>query len=127
MYGVPDALTVVTKMLVTGSVNFQPEAPFRQATAYIRVRDVSLADARAPVVAEQVIAGVCSGEGGSCLGFSLDFSARQKALYNLEAHISMSGTPEIKPGDYLTVQSYPIDPTPHPVRLKVEVRRVGRR
>ena len=113
-------------MTIEGSVEFHAGSALMGAKAYIRVRDVSLADAAAPIVAEQVVTGITAASGGTVsVPFRLAFPPAPGADYNLEAHISASGAQDIKAGDYLTVQSFPVPLDRATASMRVEARAIG--
>jgi putative lipoprotein len=115
--------------IVQGQVQFEPDAPaFANATIRVRLEDVTLADAPARVVAEQVIPGVSHvGRSGAAVPFSLESTEGldERARYNLRVHVDIDGTGRVTPGDFVTQESYPVHPGAPLVELTVFVRRVS--
>lgn len=96
------------------------------ATVYVRLLDVSLADAPSKVIAEEVIHNVSiEVESLRSLPFSVRTSKLDKrAMYTLTAHVDASGKGAITPGDYITMESFPVAPTDSPAHMHVRVRQV---
>ena len=114
--------------IVQGQVQFERDAPtFVDATVRVQLEDVTLADAPARVVAEQVIPGVSyTNRSGASVSFALESVERldERARYNLRVHVDIAGTGRVTPGDFITQESYPVHPGAQPVELTVVVRRV---
>ncbi len=113
------------KLTVEGTLELDPAGRIDMATAYVRVRDVSLIDAAAPIAAEHAIPAI-SAEPRKRLTipFRIGFEAGQRSAYALEAHLSLSNTPEVRVGDYLTVQSYPVSVEQAPADHRLELKRI---
>jgi uncharacterized lipoprotein YbaY len=116
------------KPLVSGSVILGGEVgSFSGATVYVRLEDVSRADAAAVLLAEQVLEGVSHRAGAED---SLEF-----ALYgrrpaegtdcNVSVHVDVDGDGEVSRGDYVTVESYPAGTRRGQDRVRVRVEEVG--
>jgi hypothetical protein len=113
------------KPLVIGSITLGPEVrEFDGVTVYVRLEDVSRADAGATPIAEQVLKDVSHRAGAEK---SLDFALYgappvQGADYNVSVHVDVDGDGEISRGDYITVESYPVltHGTPECVRVRLE-------
>lgn len=103
-------------LLVRGTVLLPADcATFSRGQARIRLLDVTMLDAPARVVAEQVISNVSPGE-------PVEFELRAEVpptggSYSVSAHVKPNPDPtsdkydDIEPGDYLTTQSYPVQPS----------------
>jgi uncharacterized lipoprotein YbaY len=98
-------------VLVSGEILFDQKArAFSGATIYVRLQDVSRADAPSKTIAEQVIRDVSSSKA------ALKFSIRGKieneqASYIVSVHVDVDGDKEISVGDYITMESYPFSPS----------------
>ncbi|HEX2618655.1 MAG TPA: YbaY family lipoprotein [Phototrophicaceae bacterium] len=115
-----------TKTKVTGEILLDDSAPaFSGATVYVRLEDTSLMDATAPVLAEQVLHRVSHAE-GQPISFNLEGErpVNEQSRLNVSVHISLHNSGEIRPGDYITVQSYPVLTHGNPDHVQVQVRRV---
>jgi uncharacterized lipoprotein YbaY len=113
--------------LVTGHVVFAEDAqPFTDATVYVRLEDVSRADAPSRVVSEQVIPNVSYGGGtGQEPEFALygDISDEQ-GMYAVRVHVDRHGEGTIQRGDYVSTESYPVLTSERPNQVAVRVREV---
>ena len=114
-------LLLGTELLVTGEILLP--APLSGATVAVRLQDVSMADARALVVAEQVIRGA----EGDRIPFKLYGTPPddERARYVVAVHIRMHRGSDVRPGDYITTQSYPVLQHGYPDHVTVRVQRVG--
>jgi hypothetical protein len=113
------------KLTVEGTLELDPAGRIDMATTYVRVRDVSLIDAPAPIAAEHAIAAISADPGKRLtIPFCIGFEAEQGKAYALEAHLSLSNTPEVRVGDYLTVQSYPVSVEQAPADYRLELKRI---
>ena len=112
--------------VVTGEIVFAKGAkPFSGAVVTVRLTDVSMADAPAGPIAEQVIRDVSFDE-KTRIPFRLQGSANSdRGRYTVSAHVSLNGSRDIQQGDYITMQSYPVLTFGAPDRVTVEVRPVG--
>lgn len=78
-------------------------------------------DAEADVVAEQVIPGAALG-GAAGVPFELRAGAVDPSRdYAVQAHLETGSGEAVCPGDYLSVQSYPVLTHGAPARVTVEV------
>lgn len=110
--------------LISGEIVFDSSPDIAEATAYVRLEDVSLMDAPSKLVAEQVLRDIELSDGGP-IAFTLRAPRpSEKARLNLSAHISITGTSDIQKGDYITMQSYPITSQVNTEPIRVIVRRV---
>jgi uncharacterized lipoprotein YbaY len=113
------------KLLVRGEALFPENAPaVSGATLYVRLQDVSYADAPARLIAEQVIPDVSwSGKGPHRVEFALEGSVPdERADYAVAAHLDVDGDGRVSRGDYLSLERHPVraarDPGPVSVRLE---------
>jgi uncharacterized lipoprotein YbaY len=117
---------MVAQVAVRGTAELRPEAPLRNAVAYVRIRDVTLVDVAAPLIAEQVIGGLSSDRTGKLtFPFALAFPPAAGTIYGLEAHVSLSGRPDVERGDYLTMQAYPVPVDGNTATMRVKMTRVA--
>ena len=101
------------------------ESPPPGTPVRVELRDTSLADAPAVVLARAE--GVVSDEPGQCLTtVELESDAqRPTAGLTVRAHVPVAGSESVSPGDYVTMQSHPVpSPEQQPGRLAVTVRPV---
>ena len=112
---------------VEGDIEFEDlTSPVDGATICVRVEDVSRADAPATCLAEQVMRDVrLSGPGRVTVPFSVQASIPDpNGQYVIRVHVDLSGNGEVKSGDYITTQSYPISTSGGSARMLVRLRRV---
>jgi hypothetical protein len=103
-------------LLVRGSVRLPADAAaFSRGQARVRLLDVTMLDVPATVIVEQIISNVSPGE-------PIEYELRAEVppangSYTVSAHVKPNPDPtsdkydDIEPGDYLTVQSYPVRPS----------------
>lgn len=112
------------KPLVSGEISFEETSkPVSNATIYIRLEDVSRADAASTLITEEVLQDV------SLLGDRLKFNlygeiSDAKADYNVQVHVDIDGDGQVSQGDYITMESYPVLTWGHPSQVSVRVREV---
>jgi uncharacterized lipoprotein YbaY len=125
--GEPQASSAETG--VTGVIEFQDvQEPVHDATVYVRVQDVGLADAAAKTVAEEVIRNVNIVPGGAPLSFNVrGIRPTANARYAVRVHADVSGNGRVTPGDYVSTQSYPVNLSEQPAKVDIVTRRVGPR
>ena len=112
---------------VRGEVRFEAGAPpFGGATAYVRLEDVTAADAPAVVVAEEVLRDVAfDPEADDNVTFVLEGGAPDpRASYSVRVHVDLDGDGEVSRGDFISTESYPVLTYGYPDRVSVTVRRV---
>jgi len=115
------------KPLVSGELTFaQPPQLPSTAVAYVHLLDTTLADAPSITVAEQVIRDIAqTANQGKAIPFALfGESPDPHASYNVSVHIDLDSDGTLSPGDYLTVQSYPVLTFGYPDRMTVQVKQV---
>ncbi len=112
--------------IVWGDIVFDKPTFFSGATAYIRILDVSLADAPSGVVVESILPDLTqSEESAHPIAFSiacpqLDY----RRSYALEVHIDVDGDGDVTIGDFISMESYPVMPSIPDVHIDVKVRRI---
>ncbi|HEX6044354.1 MAG TPA: YbaY family lipoprotein [Pyrinomonadaceae bacterium] len=115
------------KPFVRGRILFDKDvAPFTGATVYVRLENVSRADAAAEVAAEQVLRGV-SHRGGEeeALPFELRVeSVDERAQYSVRVHVDVDGDGELSPGDYVSPASHPVLTYGQPNHAEVRLERI---
>lgn len=113
-------------MLVTGVIKFSEVVePFRGATLWIRLLDVSRADGLDETLAEQVLRGISVSAPGEEFAFALDAPMLDpRGTYTIEAHLDVSGSGEVEVGDYRTMEHFGVDPASPRQTLIVWVRPV---
>lgn len=97
------------------------------ATVYVQLLDVSLADAPSKVVAEEVIHDVSFDlDSPSAIPFSVRAPGLdRRGMYTVMVHVDVSGSGDITRGDYITMESFPVSPAVSPVYIPdVKVRLV---
>lgn len=112
------------KWVVRGGITFEEGAPtFRDATAYVRLEDVTTADAPSRLVAQQVLRGLSTPPRGGRIPFELQVDAiDERASYNVFVLVDLDGDGKVSPGDFTTVQSYPVLTRSRSSEVSVEVR-----
>jgi uncharacterized lipoprotein YbaY len=113
-------------LLVEGTIIFDGDGePPAGATVYVRLEDVSRADAPATVVAEQVIREAHPGAQAGGLAFTLHGSPLDpRRRYGVRVHVDVDGDGAVGAGDYVSTTSYAVRADRVPVRLSVAVRRI---
>lgn len=113
--------------MIEGDVTLETvTSPVESGTLYIRIQDVSRADAESNVVAEASLSGISLQPGENRrLRFSVDVPTMDpRRQYILTAHLDVSNTGTVTPGDYLTMESIPIDASGAIARVSVPARPV---
>lgn len=114
--------------LVSGEVVFgESSEAFSGATAYVRLEDVSRADAPSHVVAEQVIRQVDYQPGQTVrLAFELHGPIpHEQFRYIVSVHVDVDGDGQLSRGDYITMESYPVLTQGYPRRVSVRLKKVS--
>lgn len=111
--------------LVTGEIIFPDSGPPAVATIYLRVEDVSLADAPSRTVAEDVRRDVQAPPPGGRLAFSLAVPAVDpRARYSVRVHVDLDGDGRVSRGDLISTQSHPVLTHGAPDHMLVPLTRV---
>jgi putative lipoprotein len=102
------------------------DVPDAASRVVVRVEDVSRADAPSVVVGEQQLQDVpLEPEGRIPFAVEVPHSRIDpRAQYSVAAHVDVVGTGTIKPGDFISMASYPVLTRGHGDSATVEVRRV---
>jgi uncharacterized lipoprotein YbaY len=114
--------TEMDDVLVSGEISIADSgSSFSGATVYVRLEDVSQADAASTVVAEQVMRDVSSAD--LPLSFSLSGELPdEQANYIVSVHVDVDDNGALNAGDFITMESYPVITHGAPNRINVEVR-----
>lgn len=115
-------------MRLEGMVRFR-DPPLKpvDATVHVRLLDTSRADASSVELADQTIQGVSLGgeDAGGGVRFAFDAPDLPPGRgYSLAAHVDVSGSGHVEEGDYITMESVPVEPRSASARLEIPVRRV---
>jgi uncharacterized lipoprotein YbaY len=114
-------------LLVKGTIIFDDDdEPPAGATVYVRLEDVSRADAPATVVAEEVIREARPGPQAGWLAFTLHGGPLDpRRRYGVRVHVDVDGDGAVGVGDYVSTASHPVWADRVPMRLSVAVRRIS--
>ncbi|WP_350335232.1 hypothetical protein [Coralliovum pocilloporae] len=114
----PDFLRPEQAYQISGQILIGPEVPhIRAATLHIYLEDITVQDSDAFPVAGSIIPGISHEPGhDDHHPFVLNFMAAldERADYALRAHLDLTGDTEIKTGDCITTQNYPVLTFGHP-------------
>lgn len=113
-------------MILEGTIRLDGAAtPIEVAALRITLRDVSRADASAPVVAEAELRSQTM-DATAAVGFRLAVPADLDpgASYELAAHADVDGSGDVTVGDYLTMTSNPVTVTGSQPPVDLVLRRV---
>lgn len=97
--------------MLTGTVSFEEQnISFSNATAYVTIEDVSIADAPPRVVAEQTISDLSITNGtNSTFQYSVATTKLEDGKeYSLSVHIDVDGDGNVSQADHITAQRYPL-------------------
>jgi uncharacterized lipoprotein YbaY len=114
--------------VITGDVTVDAAAaPISGATLTVRLEDVSRTDASSKVIAQVTIPYVSLEAGGSrSIPFQVEVPEMDpNARYILSAHLDVNNSGEITAGDYITMESVPVDERTAAGRVSVRVRPVS--
>ena len=105
-----------------------PEAdvPPRVAAMVVQVEDISRADAPSTVIGEQRVEDV-ELRPGEPLTFAVEVPAEgldERHLYSVRVHLDVTGGGDIRKGDLITMQTYPVLTRGHGDEAAVTVRPV---
>jgi putative lipoprotein len=113
--------------VVTGEIVLGKDAlPAKAAKVVVQVEDVSRADAPSIVVGEQRLSNVAL-RGRGAIPFKVEIPAGlidERGMYSVRAHVDVSGSGEVKEGDFVTTQSYPVLTRGYGKAVKLALRRV---
>lgn len=114
---------MASETLVTGEITPADGSHFEDATVYVRLENVSMMDAPAAVLSEQILHNVDFS--GKSIPFELVGAPpdNPNGRYNVRVHISMTGSNEFSKGDYITKRSYPVE-SGKARNLQVKVERI---
>jgi len=117
----------VHKPLVSGEIVLGGDVrAFSGATVYVRLEDVSRADAAATLIAEQVLRDVSHrARRADRLAFQLQGKPPdRKASCSVRVHVDVDGDGQISLGDYISMESYPVRTQGNPPNVSMRVHRV---
>lgn len=99
---------------------------FSGATAYVRLEEVSRADAPSRIVAEQIIHPVNWRPGQSTMfTFALSGPAPDgHARYIVSVHLDLNGDGQVSRGDFITMESYPVPTRGNASFITVQLRKI---
>jgi uncharacterized lipoprotein YbaY len=112
---------------VSGEFRFgEGSQAFSGATAYVRLQDVSRADAPAHIVAEQVIRDISyQPDRPGSVAFQLDgISPDERSRYEVSVHLDVDGDGQVSRGDYINVESYPVLTQGYPRVVNISLRKI---
>ena len=109
-------------LVVEGLILFPSTVSFRDATVYIRLEDVTVADAAAQVIAEQRLQGIRSPLPGGGVRFLLRPSTiDERRDYSVRVHVDVDGDGVVSRGDLVTTRSYPVLTRGRPAHIEARV------
>jgi len=114
--------------IVAGTIVFGADLePFVGATVYVRIEDVSLADAPARAVAESVLLKVeAGGQATNRLEFTIEApSSEPRRRYVVRVHVDVDGDGQVGVGDYVSTASHPVSVGGSRTKLSIPVKRVS--
>lgn len=99
---------------------------FAGATAYVRLEDVSYADAPASLIAEDVIQNVSytAGDDTKLQSSLYGQIPNQQAYYSVRVHLDLNDDHQISRGDYISMENHPVLTHGYPNKISVRVREV---
>jgi uncharacterized lipoprotein YbaY len=115
------------EVLVRGRICFEPASPpFEEADIWVRLEDVSDADASGRIVAEHLMHGVSKPEGSCSVPFMLrsEASLESRRHYSVRVHVDVGRSGRVRLGDFVSTQAYPVRAGDTPGDLEILVRRV---
>lgn len=90
----------------------QVDPPAGPVHVRVRIEDVTRADAASTVLASVEFDTSLTGEGGATeVAFEVPVDTDridERHVYVVRAHVDVSGSGQVRSGDYLTTQSYPV-------------------
>ena len=114
-------------MLVRGQVMIEQFAdPVTGAVLTVRLVDVSRADASSITKAKSVFRDVALTSSTDAVAFELrSLDVRPPGRYAVEAHLDVDCSGDITQGDYLTMESFPVDPALPEATVELRLRYVA--
>jgi hypothetical protein len=99
---------------------------FTGATVYVRLEDVSYADAPASLIAEDIIQNVSHTAGNDEKLYSSLYGQipNQQSRYSVRVHLDLDGDYQVSYGDYISMESYPVLTYGYPNEILVRVQEV---
>jgi uncharacterized lipoprotein YbaY len=112
--------------VIRGEIVFERPAGFQGATVYIRLLDVSRADALSTVVAESILPEVnLSMQSANTIPFAITSPPlNPQRSYAVEVHVDVSGSGGVRSGDFLSMESNPVSTMTADTKMVVRVTRV---
>jgi uncharacterized lipoprotein YbaY len=99
------------KSLVSGEIQFakRPRLP-SDARVYVRLLDISFADAPSRLIAEQVLTGIWQrANAGESIPFEISASLpNEHGSYSVAVLVDVDGDGKTTRGDFVSTQSYPV-------------------
>jgi len=117
----------MSKPLISGRILLGRDLkPFTNATVYVRLENISRADAPSNTAAEQVLKEVSHQAGKEEeVNFSLYGSPPdERSSYSVRVHVDVDGDGEVSVGDYISPESYPVLTYERPNHVDVRVEEV---
>ena len=117
-------MTLNAPILVEGEIHFvDVTSSIPDAPVYVRLLDVSLADAPSKVIAEEVIHNITiEVKSPRSVAFSIPTPGLdENAMYVLTVHVDVGRSGAISSGDYITMESFPVSPNDAPAYMNVRV------
>ncbi len=109
--------------LIEGNILFENlEETIEDATVYIRLDDVSLADAPSTVISETTLENVSVGPEDNIVPYSLGFPELEaRRMYSLYVHADVDGDGKVSKGDYVTTMYNGVPADQETVNMDVTV------
>jgi uncharacterized lipoprotein YbaY len=98
--------------------------PSQAVPVVVQVEDISRADAPAPVVGEQRQS-AASLRPGAVLPFAVEVPAEridERNRYSVRVHVDVGGTGEVKKGDLVSTETYPVLTRAHGSQVDIKLR-----
>jgi Type III secretion system lipoprotein chaperone (YscW) len=104
---------------LSGTIEFKGVSVQQEARVHVRVQDTTRVGAAAVTVAEQVLERVTIAPGSPPLMFKVTgIPHNPQARYTVRVHADVDGNGVVSRGDYVSTQSYHVDPAaPHPIAI----------
>jgi len=102
-----------------------PLASVQDAVVRVQLQDVSVADARAGVVAEQIVTGVTAQPSEPIASYELHArNLDPRRQYSVWVHVDVDRDGALSSGDLITTRSYPVDIAARTSHIDVRVSRI---